>query len=94
MWVEPNTHTHAHWVFTERNAHLVGVRAKVEGQDGTVYEDEQVVRIAVGVDPEVAADAQCGKFRAEGDGGEVASQGTGALAVVALLAVLVVRGRR
>lgn len=103
MWVEPNTHTHAHWVFTEPGAHLVGVRAEAEGQDGTVYEDEQVVRIAVGVDPEEAADAQFGKFWAEGDGGDVASQGTGALvwliglgalAVVALLAVLVVRGRR
>lgn len=102
MWVEPNTHTHANWVFTEPGAHLVGVRATVEDQDGTVHTDEQVVRIAVGVDPAEAADATFGEFRAEGQAGaEQQNNGlkTGLLAgagvlLLALIALFVVRGRR
>ena len=102
MWVEPNTHTHANWVFTEPGVHLVGVRAKVEDHDGTVHEDEQVVRIAVGVDPAEAADATFGEFRAEGQAGAEQQNnglkigllaGAGVL-LIALLALFVVRGRR
>ncbi|EEI16018.1 choice-of-anchor M domain-containing protein [Corynebacterium lipophiloflavum] len=59
MWVEPNTHTHANWVFTDPGVHLVGVRAVVKDNAGEVHTDEQVVRIAVGdgTDPAEAFDA-------------------------------------
>ena len=102
MWVEPNTHTHANWVFTEPGAHRIGGRATVEDQDGTVHTDEQVVRIAVGVDPAEAADATFGEFRAEGQAGAEQQNnglkigllaGAGVL-LIALIALFVVRGRR
>lgn len=48
MWVEPNTHTHANWVFTEPGVHMIGVRAVVKGKDGQVHTDDQVLRLAVG----------------------------------------------
>ena len=108
MWVEPNTHTHANWVFTEPGVHLVGVRAVVKDNEGVTHTDEQIVRVAVGdgTDPAQARTATfAGPFR----GGETAAEeetqgggqytgllvalGIGAL-VIALIALLIVRARK
>lgn len=96
MWVEPNTHTHANWVFTEPGVHLIKVRAKVEDTDGQVHTDEQVLRLAVGVDPQEAFDAEFA-----GAGGDQASSSSNVLLfaglgvlVLALVAFAVVWGRR
>lgn len=108
MWVEPNTHTHANWVFTEPGVHLVGVRAVVKDNEGVMHSDEQVVRVAVGddTDPAQALRASfAGPFR----GGEAAAEeeapasgastgllvalGIGGL-VIALVALLLVRARK
>ncbi|WP_249399774.1 choice-of-anchor M domain-containing protein [Corynebacterium qintianiae] len=58
MWVQPNTHTHANWVFTGPGVHLVGVRAVVKDNAGQVHTDDQVVRIAIGTDPAEAFDTE------------------------------------
>lgn len=48
IWVEPNTHTHANWVFTEPGAYFLTVRAHAELADGTVESDTQRLQFAVG----------------------------------------------
>ncbi|WP_408911041.1 choice-of-anchor M domain-containing protein [Corynebacterium gottingense] len=69
MWVEPNTHTHANWVFTQPGVQLVGVRAVVKDNEGNTHTDEEVVRIAVGsvTDP---AEAQAAEFSGPWRGAE------------------------
>ena len=108
MWVEPNTHTHANWVFTEPGVHLVGVRAVVKDDAGTVHTDEQLVRVAVGDGTDVVA-AQSAQFNGpwrEGAASEeqADSQSTlnagliagGVIGVLllALVALLVARSRK
>ena len=46
--VEPNTHTHANWVFTSPGVHLVRVTAQAQLSDGTTVEDTHILRFAVG----------------------------------------------
>lgn len=48
IWVEPNTHTHANWVFTEPGAYFLTVTAHAELADGTVESDTQRLQFAVG----------------------------------------------
>ena len=108
MWVEPNTHTHANWVFTEPGVHLVGVRAVVKDDAGIVHTDEQLVRVAVGDTADVDA-ARTAQFNGPWREGAVSeeqqgSQGTlnaGLIAggvigvlVLALVALLVARSRK
>lgn len=50
IWVEPNTHTHANWVFTKPGAYYLTVTAKAELADGTVEKDTQTLQFAVGSD--------------------------------------------
>lgn len=52
--VEPNTHTHANWVFTKPGEHLLRLSAQARLKDGTSVEDTKILRFAVGD----AADAQ------------------------------------
>lgn len=52
--VEPNTHTHANWIFTAPGIHLVRITAQAQLTDGTTVEDTQILRFAVGD----SADAQ------------------------------------
>lgn len=96
MWVEPNTHTHANWVFTEVGVQLVKVRVNVEDTEGTVHTDEQVLRFAVSTDASQAFDAQF----TESDGAEtntstglIAGVGIGVL-VLAAIAFMLLRGRK
>ncbi|MFC5280852.1 choice-of-anchor M domain-containing protein [Arcanobacterium canis] len=46
--VDPNTHTHANWVFTKPGTHLVRLSAQAQLADGSTVEDSQVLRFAVG----------------------------------------------
>ncbi|MDP9800527.1 surface-anchored protein [Arcanobacterium wilhelmae] len=46
--VDPNTHTHANWVFTKPGTHLVRLTAQARLADGSSVEDAQVLRFAVG----------------------------------------------
>ena len=108
MWVEPNTHTHANWVFTDPGVHLVGVRAVVKDNEGVMHSDEQVVRVAVGddTDPAQALRASfAGPFRSEEAAAEEEAPASGASTglfvslgigglVIALIALLIVRARK
>lgn len=108
MWVEPNTHTHANWVFTEPGVHLVGVRAVVKDDAGTVHTDEQLMRVAVGdaADVEAARAAQFEEPWRESAAAEEQQDGQGTLnagliaggvigvLVLALVALLVARSRK
>ena len=106
--MEPNTHTHANWVFTEPGVHLVGVRAVVKDDAGTVHTDEQLVRVAVGDGTDVAA-AQSAQFNGpwrEGAASEeqadnqstlnagLIAGGVIGVLVLALVALLVARSRK
>ena len=51
IWVEPHTHTHANWVFTEPGSHLVVLRATIETAQGETHTAEATLRFAVGIDP-------------------------------------------
>lgn len=92
MWVEPNTHTHANWVFTQPGVHLIGVRAVVTGNDGEVHTDEQVVRVAVGAEttPDEAFAASFAPGQGEAAASETGSRSTTTL--IALAVALVVAG--
>ena len=59
VFVEPNTHTHVNWVFTEPGTYLVDVEALAELPDGTVLTDSRTLRVAVGEqsDPTAALEA-------------------------------------
>lgn len=108
MWVEPNTHTHANWVFTDPGVHLVGVRAVVKDNEGVMHSDEQVLRVAVGdeTDPTQALGATfAGPFRSEEAAAEEEAPAGGAstglfvalgigVLVIALVALLLVRARK
>lgn len=53
IWVEPNTHTHANWVFTAPGAYFVTVTASAVLADGSEVSSTQRIQFAVGseVDP-------------------------------------------
>ncbi len=55
MWVEPNTHTHANWTFTEPGTHQVGIRVKGKTKDGADFSTDGVLTFAVGDDADVQA---------------------------------------
>lgn len=110
MWVEPNTHTHANWVFTDPGVHLVGIRAVVKDDAGQLHEAESVVRLALGdatVEQARAAefsgpwrtlDAESQESSAAGDQGGI-SAGViillvGVVVVGALVLLLVARTNR
>lgn len=76
MWVEPNTHTHANWVFTQPGVHLVGVRAVVKDNEGVTHTAEEVVRVAVGNDTD-PAEAQAATFTGPFRGGDSAESSEG-----------------
>ena len=103
MWVEPNTHTHANWVFTEAGVQLVNVRVNVEDTEGTVHTDEQMLRFAVSTDASQAFDAEFDTVFKDAAGGDRAqtSTSTGLIAgvgigvlVLAAIAFVLVRGRK
>lgn len=48
IFVEPNVHTHANWVFTQPGAYYLTVRAHAELADGTVVSDTARLLFAVG----------------------------------------------
>ncbi len=48
IFVEPNVHTHANWVFTAPGAYYLTVRAHAELADGTVVSDTARLLFAVG----------------------------------------------
>lgn len=48
IWVGPNTHTHANWVFTAPGVYTVKVTAHAKLKDGTEVSDTQNIRFAVG----------------------------------------------
>lgn len=48
IFVEPNVHTHANWVFTVPGAYYLTVRAHAELADGTVVSDTARLLFAVG----------------------------------------------
>lgn len=48
IWVEPNTHTHANWVFTKPGAYFLTVTAHAELADGSKVSDTQRIQFAVG----------------------------------------------
>lgn len=96
MWVEPNTHTHANWVFTEAGVQLVKVRVNVEDTEGNVHTDEQVLRFAVSTDASQAFDAQftaSDGAQSNTSAGLIAGVGIGVL-ILAALAFVLVRGRK
>lgn len=92
MWIEPNTHTHANWVFTEPGVHLINVKVTVQDDAGEVHTDEQVLRLAVAADPAEAAAAEFTRPAAS-DGGHL-NWILIAAAVVAVLAAVVFLARR
>ncbi|AKK12071.1 choice-of-anchor M domain-containing protein [Corynebacterium uterequi] len=49
IWVEPDTHTHANWVFTEPGSHAVTIRATIEQPNGTTSTADATLRFAVGI---------------------------------------------
>lgn len=51
IFVEPDTHTHANWVFTEPGPHEVTVRATIDAPDGNEYTSDARLQFAVGIDP-------------------------------------------
>ena len=55
--VDPNTHAHLNWVFTDPGTHLIriGITAKVDNKD---VSDTVVLRFAVGQDPKIDAARQ------------------------------------
>lgn len=48
IWVDPNTHTHANWVFTKPGAYFLTVTAHAGLADGTKVSDTQRLQFAVG----------------------------------------------
>lgn len=50
IFVEPNTHTHANWVFTSPGVHLIKMSATATLNDGTTVNDTQILRFAVGAE--------------------------------------------
>lgn len=48
IWVEPNVHTHANWVFTQPGVYFVTVRVHAELADGSRVEDTARLQFAVG----------------------------------------------
>lgn len=54
VWVEPNTHTHANWVFTAPGVYLMQMQVSATTTGNQVFSDTQLLRFAVGE----GADAQ------------------------------------
>ncbi|WP_051297467.1 choice-of-anchor M domain-containing protein [Brevibacterium album] len=79
IWVEPLTHTHANWVFTEPGIYLFDLGFSAEGADGSVIEDRQTLRIAVGTetDPQEAFGQDYRAPESGDGGGDAAEQGGG-----------------
>lgn len=82
IFVEPNTHTHANWVFTAPGVYLVDLEVRAETPEGKTYSSSVTVRYSVGdqTDPEVArtqewADGKGPQARAESGGAGAASDG-------------------
>jgi surface-anchored protein len=48
IWMEPNTHTHANWVFSTPGVYLAEVEVLATLKDGTAVSDRQLLRFAVG----------------------------------------------
>ncbi|MBM7052300.1 choice-of-anchor M domain-containing protein [Rothia sp. ZJ1223] len=48
IWVEPNTHTHANWVFTAPGAYFVTVTAHATLADGSEVANTQRIQFAIG----------------------------------------------
>ncbi|WP_075726242.1 choice-of-anchor M domain-containing protein [Corynebacterium aquilae] len=49
MWIEPNTHVHANWVFTEPGSHVLDITATPNNADGSSGEPiHATLRFAVG----------------------------------------------
>lgn len=48
IFIEPNTHTHVNWVFTEPGVYLVDLEAFAELPDGRTLTDARTLRFAVG----------------------------------------------
>lgn len=65
--VDPLTHTHANWVFTDPGIYLLDVSISAEDKDGKPIEDRQTLRVAVGsdTDPQQAFGQE---YRAPADG--------------------------
>lgn len=65
--LELNTHTHANWVFTKPGIHLVKLSAQAQLRDGSMVEDSQILRFAVG-DKADAAQARNEKWQLQTKG--------------------------
>ena len=53
LWIEPNTHVHANWVFAEPGAHVLTISATPEGPAGAGQPVSAHLRFAVGgTDPQ------------------------------------------
>lgn len=87
MWVEPNPHTHANWVFTDPGVHLVGVRAVVKDNAGQVHTAEEVVHLAVGEGTDVNAAFERDFAPADPSAGGVDSK---LIAIITAVAVVVI----
>ena len=48
IWVDPNTHVHANWIFSKPGIYLVKVSFKATGVDGKTYQATTTLRFAVG----------------------------------------------
>ncbi|PRQ11900.1 hypothetical protein C1Y63_03315 [Corynebacterium sp. 13CS0277] len=55
MWIEPNTHVHANWVFSDPGVHVLTLQADVDYPTGPPQTVTTVLRFAVGdTDPQLA----------------------------------------
>ncbi len=74
IWVDPNTHTHANWVFTAPGTYTATVSASAKLADGSEVKDTQQIRFAVGD----STDAQALLDRpTEAGDGQAQQDGTG-----------------
>lgn len=64
LFVDPNSHTHANWVFTEPGVYLVDLEIRTTLKDGSTVSDTQPVRFAVG-DDTATDDAFSAQYTAE-----------------------------
>lgn len=55
VWVEPNTHTHANWVFTRPGIYLINMEAKAKSNDGQELTSTHILRFAIGDQADPAA---------------------------------------